>query len=318
MKNSVLVLILGGILAACHKEEIAIQPHDSGDALEAQIEMGEDYRYQLFYDLASNEVVRSNDKVDWDLAFESSSGGWHIVLNSSRGMAVHRGSGAFGDLTSETGLIWDWDTPDGNLDSTAIGNWQTDNGLYVLDMGYDHTGTHLGYMKLMVADVTATEYTIEYGSLSDLTGQTTTVSKNTGSIMTYFKFGTGEVSIAPPKEDWDLLFTQYTHLFYAPFDAYLVTGVLLNRFNTSASHISDKPFSEVTYDDAIALSYSDSLDYIGYDWKLYDYANQVYVVDPSITYLVQTSEGFYYKLHFVDFYNNLGEKGCPKLEVQQL
>ena len=26
----------------------------------------------------------------------------------------------------------------------------------------------------------------------------------------------------------------------------------------------------------------------------------------------------YYKLHFIDFYNNLGEKGYPKFEIQEL
>ena len=319
MKNSPFVLLISALLlTSCHKEEIAIAPHNSGSALEAQIEMGEDYRYQLFYDLEANEVVRSNDKVDWDLAFESSPTGWHIVLNSSRGMAVHGGSGAFADITSETGLTWGWDTPDGNLDSTAIGDWQADNGLYVIDMGYDHTGSHLGYRKLIIAGMTSAHYTIQYGELSDITPQTTSISKNTNYVMTHYKFDAGVVPIAPANDDWDLLFTQYTHLFYNPFDAYLVTGVLLNRFNTSASHIADKPFSEISYDDAIELNYSDSLDYIGYDWKFYDYTNHLYLVDPTITYLIRTSEGFYYKLHFVDFYNNLGEKGYPKLEVQKL
>ena len=318
MKTNRIVLILGLFLVSCHKEEIAVPPHDSGDATEVQVEMGEDYRYQLFYDLEENEIVSSNDKIDWDLGFESSANGWHIVLNSSRGMAVHRGSGAFADITSEVGLTWDWDTPDGNPDSTAIGDWQTDNGLYVIDMGYDHTGAHLGYKKMRVNSVTASDYIIEFGDLTDVVAQTTTISKNTNYVITHFKFGIGEVSIAPASEAWDLLFTQYTHLFYDPLNAYLVTGVLLNRSNTTATHISNKPFTDVTYDDVIGLTYSDDLNYIGYEWKEYDYTNAIYTVDPTINYIVHTSEGYFYKLHFVDFYNNMGEKGYPKLEVQQL
>lgn len=318
MRNSYLLLILGSFVASCHKEEIAIPKHDSGDAIEVQIAMGDDYRTQLYYDLGQNAVINSNYKEDWDLAFESSSAGTHIILNTSRGMAIHRGSGAFGDITSEVGLTWNWDARSGNLDSTAIGDWQTDAGLYVIDMGYNHLGTHLGYKKMHITGMTATNYTIEFGGLSDATAQSISISKNTNNLFTYFKFGTGEVDIAPPNETWDLLFTQYTHVFYDPFEAYVVSGVLLNRYNTSASRITNKTFAEITFEDVNALSYSNDLDYIGYDWKVYDFTDAIYTVDPTITYIVKTSEGIYYKFHFIDFYNNVGEKGHPKLEVQQL
>jgi len=318
MKNSLLVMILGICVVSCHKEELPIPKHDSGDAIEVQVAMGDDYRTQLYYDLGQNAVISSNDKVDWDLAFESSANGAHILLNSSRGMSIHRGSGGFGDLTSEVGLSWNWDARSGNLDSTAVGDWQTDAGLYVINMGYNHLGTHLGYKKMQITAMTATSFTVEFGDLSDATPQSVSIAKNADNLFTYFKFGTGAVSIAPPNETWDLLFTQYTHLFYDPFEAYVVSGVLLNRYNTEASRITNKSFAEVTFEDANELTYSNNLDYIGYDWKVYDFTDAIYIVDPTITYIVKTSEGLYYKLHFVDFYNSLGEKGHPKLEIQQL
>ena len=319
MKNSLVVLLIGMLLVSCHKEEIAVPAHDSGDALEVQIGMGEDYRYQLFYNLGNNEVVSTNDKSDWDLAFESSPTGWHIVMNTSRGMAVHKEVGAaFDAITSDAGLTWNWDEQSGSLDSTAIGDWQSISALYVIDMGYNHLGDHLGFKKMMINSVSSDEFEIEYGELTDVTSQTTTIAKNEVGLFTHFKFGTGEVTITPPNADWDLVFTQYTHLFYDPLEAYVVTGVLLNRFNTSAARIDNIPFSDITYDDVTNLTYSAALNYIGYDWKAYDYNNAVYTVDPAITYIVQTSGGYYYKLHFIDFYNSLGEKGYPKMEVQQL
>lgn len=318
MRNSLLIGLVGLALISCEKEEIAIASHDSGDAIEAQIELGQYYKRQVFYRLSTNEVVSSNDKTAWDLGFESAAASWHIVLNSSRGMAVHRSDLAFGDLTSENGLAWTWDVQSGNLDSTAFGDWNAGNSLYVLDMGYDHLGNHQGHKKLVLTDVNATEYTLEYGDLTDLTPQITTVQKNTDNLFTFFKFGIGEVTIAPPNEAWDLEFTQYTHLFYDPMEAYVVTGVLLNRHNTSAAHIANKPFSEINYEDALSLTYSKDLDYIGYDWKWYDYETMLYTVDPTITYIVKTNQGFYYKLHFIDFYNNLGQKGYPKMELQLL
>ena len=32
-------------------------------------------------------------------------------------------------------------------------------------------------------------------------------------------------------------------------------------------------------------------------------------------YIVQDAEGFFHKLHFVDFYSHLGVAGCPRWEV---
>lgn len=318
MRNNVLLLCLGFVFVSCHKEEIPIPGHDAGDALEVQIAMGQDYQQQLFYRLEDNQIVSSNPKSDWDLSFESADTGWHITLNSSRGMAVHRSQLAFADLTSAASLDWNWDVQSGNLDSTAIGSWQTDAYLYVIDMGYTSSGAHMGYKKMYITAVSATQYSIAFGALSDLTPQTITVAKNTANLFTYFKFDTGVVTIAPPNETWDLEFTQYTHLFYDPLEAYVVTGVLLNRYQTKAARISDKPFSEIEYDDISSLTFSSQIDYIGYNWKEFDYTNMIYAVDPSITYIVHTNQGYYYKLHFIDFYNNAGEKGYPKLEIQQL
>lgn len=311
-------LALALLLWGCHKEEIPVPKHDTGDATEVQIAMGSDYKNQLFYNLENNVIISSNDKIDWDLAFESSATGAHIILNSSRGMAVHRSLQAFNALTDHSGLSWNWDAPSGDLDSTAIGDWENDQLLYVIDMGYNADGLHQGYIKMKPVSVSANTYMIEYGDIADLSPQTISVTKNTNNLFSYFKFGTGNVTIAPSNESWDLLFTQYTHLFYDPDEAYVVTGVLLNRYNTAATRIMDKPFETVTYDDIAALTFSSDINYIGYDWKYFDFANSIYTVDPTITYIVQTSSGYYYKLHFIDFYNTQGEKGYPKLEVQQM
>ncbi|OFZ09689.1 MAG: hypothetical protein A3D92_12350 [Bacteroidetes bacterium RIFCSPHIGHO2_02_FULL_44_7] len=318
MKNRVLYLLLVVLVTGCYKDELPVAAHEAGSASEVQIEMGQDYRHQIFYSLGDNQVVSSNEKTVWDLAFESAPNGWHIVLNTARGMAVHRSTLNFADLTSEQGLDWNWDVSSGNLDSTAVGEWTSTDALYVIDMGYDHLGTHLGYRKMKVLAVDETAYTLAYGNLSDATALTFTVQKNDANLFTYFKFGAGTLSIAPPNTDWDLEFTQYTHLFTNPAEPYLVTGVLLNRFTTTATRITNKPFEEITYADVVDLSYSNQLDYIGYTWKTFDYANQIYAVDPTICYIIHTSAGFYYKLHFIDFYNDLGVKGYPTFEVQLL
>ena len=68
---------------SCEQEELPISPHQTGDVLVQQIEMLQDYRYQVFYNLENNEIVSENLKTDWDIGFENTPSGFHIVLNSS-------------------------------------------------------------------------------------------------------------------------------------------------------------------------------------------------------------------------------------------
>ena len=318
MKSKLLVAFIGSVLVSCHKDEIPIQPHESGDALEVQVEMGQTYKNQLFYSLENNLIVSSNEKTIWDLAFESSAAGWHIRLNTSKGMAVHRSDSNFDEITSSAGLNWHWDTQTGNVDSTAIGDWPTENKLYVIDLGYNDVGGHQGFMKMKVEQVNSTFYQISCGDISEVTPQQQTITKNTANLYTYFSFQSGVVTVAPPNETWDLKFTQYTHLFTNPEEAYIVTGVLLNRFNTSAAKITDKAFTEIGYSDVVGLNYSTHLDFIGYSWKTFDFESSLYIVDPSVTYIVKTHQGMFYKLHFISFYNAQGIKGYPTFEVQEL
>jgi len=318
MKFISLMFVLFIAFTSCKKDEIAIEKHDSGNAIVSQLAMGEDYNNQIYYDLGTNSMVRSNPKTAWDLGFESGVNGWHIVLNSARGMAVHRSNLSFDQLTTDVGLDWHWDVQSGDLDSTAFGDWQNDNLLYVIDLGYSSDGSHLGFKKMQMTDLTGTNYVIQVGDLSNSSGVEVVINKDPETSFTYYSFDNGVVDIAPSKEEWDLLFTQYTHLFYNPDEVYVVSGVLLNRYQTEATLIVGKTFEDVNYDDAIQANFSNLINEIGYSWKWYDYSNSVYLVDPSMVYVVRTSEGLFYKIHFIDFYNETGLKGYPKFEIAAL
>lgn len=303
---------------ACEKDEIAVEVHQPGDALEQQIAMGQDYRYRLFFDFETNGVVSSHVKTAWDLGFESAPKGFRIVLNSAKGMAVHRSEHPFEDPVAVDDLDWKWDAPSGNLDSTAIGAWTAGNYRYVVDRGYDQNGDHQGYGKLVVVSVSDHDYRIEYGALHETVPQTVVLFKDTSRSLTYFSFDSGVLTIAPEKQQWDLVFTQYTHLFSDPPTPYVVTGVLLNRYGTMAGMITDRDYTAVTYQHAANTALSAALNRIGYDWKQFDFDSGSYTVLPGTTYVVRTATGMYYKMRFLDFHSASGEKGFPTFEFQQL
>ena len=64
--------------------------------------------------------------------------------------------------------------------------------------------------------------------------------------------------------------------------------------------------------------FNNNNDMVGYIWKEYDLNAGEYTVFSNINYIIQDKNDKYYKLHFIDFYNNLGEKGYPKFEIQEL
>ena len=77
-------------------------------------------------------------------------------------------------------------------------------------------------------------------------------------------------------------------------------------------------FSSIEYNMLMTYNFSSLQDKIGYDWKSFDLDNQIYTIDSKKNYIIKDQKGFYYKMHFIDFYNNNGEKGFPLFEFQLL
>lgn len=298
------------------KEEVAVPKHQAGDLKVNEIQMGQDYRNQLYFNLERNQVVSSNLKTDWDLAFESN--GEHVVLNTGKGMAVHRSILEFAEIISSEDLAWNWDVHSGNLDSTAIGNWEEEDFVYVIDRGYNWTGDHQGYSKLTILSSDENKFEISYAEISSATPISYSIEKSIFEQFTYFSFESGRVSVAPIDTDYDLIFTQYTHLFTDPLTPYLVTGIIANRGFTSIARLDEKPFEEIELQDAESLNFSYDLDAIGFDWKYYSLEDGFFTTYSNQHYIIRTQNGFFYKLRIVGFYNAGGLKGYPNIEFQAL
>ncbi len=319
MKLQFLILICVMALYSCRKEELPVPKHNAGSVITSEVDMNPDYRYQIFFDLKTNSVISKNLKTIWDLGFEASSGGYRIILNSSKAMyAYNTGSSDFLAVSDTTGFGTGkrFDKPDGNLDSTAISNWQGTSAVYIIDRGYSYTGAHQGFRKIQFQNVDADKYTVRLAQLNGVGDTTFEVNKANGYNFTFLSLATfATVIVEPPKDQWDIVFTQYLESLPEP---YLVTGVLLNRNNTSANMDSLVSFSNIDFAFAQSAPLSSDHNEIGYDWKDYNFTTSSYEVFPQMNYMLKDSEGYYYKLHFIDFYNASGLKGNPKWEFQQL
>ncbi len=307
-------------LSACDRVEIPVEAHDPGLVITSSVSLDPDYKWQVYFDLETNQVVGKNLKTEWDLGFSTDPNGYEVVLNSSKGMFVSSKENIVFEAVADTvgfehekGL----DAPTGNLDSTAIGDWRNLSKVYVIDRGYDELGRHQGFKKLEFLSVDQAAYTVRLADLDGNDDAQITIGKDTSYNFSFLSLeGTGSIKqIEPPKRSWDLCFGQYMELLPEP---YLVTGALLNRFQTSAAMDSSIQFQEVDFQFANAINKQSAIQVIGYSWKYYDFDSALFDILAEMNFLIKDNHGLIYKLHFTDFYNDLGVKGTPTWEYQQL
>lgn len=320
MKLLILFISSVIILSSCVKEELPIPKHDPGDVITNTVNMGSNYKWQVYFNLKNNTIVGENLKTNWDLGFETSSDGYRIILNSSKAMyAAKTNQTDFNLITDTTGFSTNkgFDSPTGDMEKTAIGDWKLiPNQVYLIDRGYNELGSHQGFRKIVFQRVDDYSYTVRFSQLNG-TGETTLqILKDNNYNFTFLSFTTSStVMVEPPKTDWDIVFTQYLEELSTP---YLVAGCLLNRYKTMAKIDSITVFNSMNYDFAITQVLNSNINSIGYDWKEYSFTTSSYLVFPNKNYIIQDQNGFYFKLHFIDFYNSSGIKGNPTFEFQKL
>ena len=319
MQNYKLLLGIFILLAgSCKKDELPVDRPDKGDLTTVQAEMSSDYKFQLYFDLQSNTFRQKNLKKEWDLGFSCDPQTSSIVLNTAKLMyAAPITNKTFAQIsdTSGFGINKQSDNSNGDPSQTAFAA----GNLFIVDKGMDESGVQLGFFKIEILSSSPSNYQIRIANLDGSNEQNHTIVKDEdyNFIFVNWSNGLSIKSIEPPKSTWDLQFTQYTHLFHEPeYTQYLVTGCLLNHYNTKAVQVNNISFDAIDLNYAQGILLSEEINTIGYDWK--EFNGSQYTIFSDKIYIIQDAEGFYYKLRFIDFYNLSGQKGYPTFEYQQL
>jgi hypothetical protein len=321
MRKQFLILMLAlGSFSSCLKEEIPVPKHEPGDVITNEVNMSSNYKWQIYFNLEENKVVGQNLKTTWDLGFESDPNNHRIILNSSKSMFVYPTNETNFQLVNDTvGYTSNrkLDEPNGDMTKTAIGDW-SDGKIYIIDRGYDEVGVHQGFYKTKFLTADQNEFEFVIAELSSNQMDTMLLPVDNAYNFSFFNLSAGQqVMVEPPKDEWDLVFTQYTHIFYEPEETpYLVTGCLLNRYNTKSLLEETLNFDEVGLEIATSLELNNNIDEIGYDWK--EFSGNTYITDSEKTYIIEDQNGFLYKWRFIDFYTSTGDKGNPVWEYQKL
>ncbi len=352
MKNRILslfLIIITGLFSSCWPDDDQIIP------IEEKITKGTKlvalpysiYTEQTFYNLRSNQLVSYNAMDDWDLGFESSINGKHIILNTADVLEVANvGVQDFSYNQVPDDSLFTYDASSGNFDSLAIHGWLSNEifpyeysgNLYFL--GKTDGVSYSIYKKFKVLALSDTSYTLVIGNLNDNQGDTAIIMKNPLVGFTKVKMIDTplEVKIIEPNiSDWDIVFTQYATILYTDEGVatdYIVRGTLINPFQTRVARFRideqlvvketdvQSYFSQLDASIIDSLQFASNWDVIGWDWKdvtVDESTNtSTYKADPRKVYIIQTQDGSYYKLHFTSFYNLQGIKGFPAFEYVKI
>ncbi|MBS3915338.1 MAG: HmuY family protein [Bacteroidetes bacterium] len=327
------------LLSSCERPEPLVPPLQFPAGLQTKVfGLGENYENQIWFEFSSQQMIM-NRHDNWDIAF-SCDESHRILVNGGKNanFGVKRFIGRdFNYVFTPAELkntTWDFDNPSGEEDSLVFSKWCSYSGnqmygkdyLYLFDLGDDTLGAKR-YVKLKILERTGGVYTFKWCFVDDTVAiyeEFKRIDETRNYI--YYNFGSqSEVYNEPlEKTKWDIVFTTYKK--WIPNESngnlpypYVLRGVLSNANGVMASEVTGKVnFDDITLSYAKTLTLNPDFDEIGYDWKVWSMTANKYTVDQNKIYVIRDTKGDYYKLKFVDFYDDLGRKGYPKMAWEAL
>ncbi len=171
------------------------------------VSMGETYETQFHYSLATQQYTASNYAV-WDLAL-SSEGKPYIRINGGKEALVYNtGSKNFYQTYAVNGSQdWRWDNPNGHPDSTAFGDINDLQQVYLVDLG--PTVPNNRYRKLQISSITDDAYGLKYANLDGSDSVIIDINRDTTRNFVYLGLTDGGKIVTPEPDKKHLGYTVY-------------------------------------------------------------------------------------------------------------
>lgn len=330
--RSYLIYIVSIVLAisfsSCEKEEKPIILPPATGALMNNIHLGTNYTTQVYVDLEQG-IAGSFPNETWDLAFDCGNDNFIQVNGGNYALIAFTNSTSFSTVANYAELRWYWDEACGLKDSLALSNWEAKkDSVFVIDRGTQYKDPER-YFQFKLEMAGSSSYKITVADASGKNSREHLIAKDGNKRMVYFSFANGGEykNIEPAKTAWDLCFLAYRWIYYEfnPPLLYRVTGAYINNeYISVASDSIHTTYSKVEAGDFTSKNFSGKRDAIGYDWKvpIFSGANVTYRTRDYVVYFIREKQAHaadkLYKLHFIDFYDDKGNKGSPAFEVKRL
>ncbi|MEQ8323196.1 MAG: T9SS type A sorting domain-containing protein [Vicingaceae bacterium] len=277
------------------------------------VSLGANYAFQVYYELESGNKT-SGLKNDWDIAFETTTAGYSILVNAAIGTELYLYPGDTSNwATVDTTGMSNWTRRLNSDTSWQYGAFARDQNSFDVGWGTYNIITHqvegdklfvikLGngqYQKVWIKSLANGVYTFRHGNLSGSMDMTHSLKKSdyAGKDFVHYSLQNHSVRNKEPLADnWDLFFGQFEAFVPTP---YLVAGVL---HKTGCKSAMAYPVADPsTFNDFGIQQFSNEINVLGYDWKSYNMAIMDYELADSTVYFVRTAKGAIWKIIFLDF-----------------
>lgn len=306
-------LVSISLLWSCEKEELPKPILDHQGSVFQVLEMGENYGNQVGFSL-QHAQINTLDVMDWDIYIYPNK---DIRINTSRFMKVLK-------VNSENDFVVEHPDTDFNYDEYSSNAFDfkllvsEDVNYYILDLGRNVEGDVLYKLYLKIHLSSDNLVSLEYKKAEE-TNWTSKQIELTSSFGHFYSFLSEVQMVNPLFVQSDFYCGGYITRFEEAELDYLVRGILVNiTKDISLAQVDDKTYEDITLDDVTSFDFRNQIDEIGYDWKAYNIDEGLYIVDDTKVYIVKYSNGLIYKLKFIDYYNDKGEKGYPTLSYTLL
>jgi hypothetical protein len=316
------------LLTSCFEKDEQVPPYPGQVVtIENNIE-----NFQSYFDFGTNLTVSVNSIDTWQLGFETKPAGWHITVNSGDNWFIWNSHQSDFEMTLNppSHVLWPYDIQSAFPDSTSTGDWTTSengernytNDVYLL--GKYSQGQYVLQKRIQFLHVDSTGYRFCYRNEDSGLSDTVSIMKADSVNFVYYDFTErAQQNLEPNDTSYDIVFGSYYDLAteFGITIPYLVRGVFLNLNGTSAVLDSLNSYDEINYDRLKDYVFTTQRDIIGYRWKDVNVdissGSAQYTVRDNYTYIIRTSDGRYYKMHFLSFSLN-GISGFPRFEFREL
>ncbi|MFN4913943.1 MAG: HmuY family protein [Sphingomonadales bacterium] len=324
-------------ITACEKDEpLYTAPEVPLGTQSATFAMGENYENQLWFEFSTQKTA-SNSFGLWDIGFSLSEKN-NIIINCGKHSAyavTYMENTNFRDIQyiEESKHNWTFDNPNGHADSLSFSGWcesyqsgkaKPKDRLYIINRGADSLGTKK-YIKLKMLGREGGSYHFQWGALTDTTPHDVYITAKNEYNYAYYCFSTEKEVYNEPfqRDNWDIVITTYkqtvTEETIGTTMPYILRGVLSNPNKVKVLELNNViDFNAINLQYAKSLVFSNFLNEIGYDWKTWSLSANKYTVNQKKIFIILDAKGNYFKMRFVDFYNDKGEKGYPKIAWELL
>jgi len=298
---------------------------------------GPDFTQQAFVDLSKLQSS-SVDKNTWDLAFYNGNDD-HVTLNSpAQVMARPIDKTDLANVTAEdtvgfasemqigftaTPPASAWvDEPNGDLSKTAIApiaSSDAGNKVYIIR----RLGEGRSWKKVKITQ-NGDGYTIAYADIDDADFETSEISKSESHNFIHFDLDNGVTEYAPEKDHWDLMYGTYTEKFPlgdATIPYSFNDYIILNHYSTTSAMVmieGDTTYEDFSIQQAQNLTFNNEINAIGSNWRQGGGPNSAPAVFDDRFFIIQDSQGNYYKIKFISMYDENNERGLTTFEFEIL